>query len=240
MGITTEPMDVIEFNGVTSSSLGIIVDGYYAKGTPQRRISTVTVPGKNGTVVEDEGAFENSTQEYTLYWLPDKTTDSAVLNWLRQDGYYDWKHSSMPDYIQKARAILSSQINNYRDCYHELTVTFSLKPEMYLVSGMETVTLTGSQKFRNPTPHEAKPKITVYGNTDSPSKITVGNQVLTVNLIEECLVLDCELQEAYKGAVNKNNTVSGEFPVFPGGAVSEVLFTGGITKVEIQPRWWDL
>lgn len=240
MDVTIEQLDVIEFNGVTSSSLGVVVDGYYTKGVPQRRVSTITVPGKNGVVIEDEGTFEDSVQEYTLYWLPDRTTDFAVLNWLRQDGYYYWKHSAMPDYVQKARAIPSSQIKNYRDCYHELTVTFSLKPEMYLVSGLELITLTEAQSLKNPTYHSAKPKITLYGNTNSPSKLTIGSQVLTVNLIDEYLVLDCDLQEAYKGAVNKNNTISGEFPVFPGGVVSEVSFTAGITRVEIQPRWWDL
>lgn len=240
MGITTEPMDVIEFNGVTSSSLGIIVDGYYVKGTPQRRVSTISIPGKNGVLVEDEGVYENYSQEYTLYWLPDRTTDISVLEWLRQDKYYRWKHSGMPDYHCFARAVLPSQITNYRNCYHELKVTFDCRPELYLDSGDVIITATGAIELNNPYQQTAKPKIAVYGNTTSPQKLVVNGKEFTLNGIDEYTVLDSEIQEAYKGTVNKNNTVSGEFPVFCGGSVSKIGISSGISKLEIQPRWWTI
>lgn len=240
MDITLDPLDVIEFNGVTSSSLGIIVDDYYTKGIPQRRVKSLTIPGKNGTVFEDEGVFDNCTQDYTLYWLPEHTKDSDVLDWLKQDGYYKWKHSSIPEHFQLARAIPSSTLINHRDCYHELKVTFSCKPEMYFISGDFIITASSTIQLQNPSLQTAKPKLTVYGNTDSPQAITVNNKVFTLNNIDEYTVLDSELQEAYKGSINKNNTVSGEFPVFVGGVISEISFSSGITKLEIQPRWWTL
>lgn len=240
MDIIVDSMDVIEFNGVTSSSLGIVVDGYYTKGIPQRRVSTLSVPGRNGTIVEDEGVYENSVQEYTLYWLPEHTEDSEVLDWLKQDNYYSWKHSNNPGYHCFARAILPTQIINHRNCYHELTVTFNCMPEMYLDSGDEIVILQSSGVLNNPTLQLARPKIAVYGNTSSPQKLTVNDSVLTLNQIDGFTVLDCALQEAYKGSINKNNTISGEFPTFPGGTTSSISFTSGVVKVEIQPRWWTI
>lgn len=233
-------MDVIEFAGVTSSSLGVIVDGYYTKGIPQRRVTVTSIPGRSGSMIEDEGVYENSTQEYTLYWLPEKTKDSDVLNWLKQDGYYRWKHSDMPEYHHLARAILPSQVTNHRDCYHELKVTFSCKPEMYLDSGDTPIILFAPRQLRNPTMYPAKPKITLYGNTSNPSALTVNSVTMTISQIDRSLTLDCDIQEAYQGSINKNNTISGDFPVFPGGEIFTLGFSSEITKVEIQPRWWTL
>ena len=54
------------------------------------------------------------------------------------------------------------------------------------------------------------------------------------------VVLDSDTQNAYLGAVNLNSTISApEFPTLPAGE-SAVRWTGGITGVEIIPRWWTL
>lgn len=233
-------MDVISYNGIPSSVLGVIVDGYYTKSVPQRKTNSYTIPGRNGTFLEDTGVYENCTQEYTLYWLPEQTKDTQVLDWLRQDGYYKFQHSDDPEHYYLAQASLPAEVTNHRDCYHEISAKFNCKPQMFLVAGDKEEVFMAAGVLRNPTLYDAKPLIKVYGTTEDPSTVTIQGVTLTLSAVDGYVILDCELQEAYKGNVNKNNTVSGEFPVLSGGKTCSVSFTGAISKVEIIPRWWTL
>ena len=68
-----------------------------------------------------------------------------------------------------------------------------------------------------------------------------GDVTVTINSMPRgVIVLDSDTQNAYYGAFNLNNTISApEFPTLPSGE-SVVRWTGGITGVEIIPRWWTL
>jgi phage-related protein len=81
--------------------------------------------------------------------------------------------------------------------------------------------------------------ITVYGT--GPGTVTVGSVTLNIISLTDYLKIDCEEMNVYREtAENKNNCVSlGEYPSIPEGK-SKVTFTGGITSVDIMPRWWML
>ncbi len=54
--------------------------------------------------------------------------------------------------------------------------------------------------------------------------------------------IDCDLQDAYSGTTNKNSDIilnGGEFPKLDPGE-NQISFSGGITSVEITPRWWTI
>ena len=54
------------------------------------------------------------------------------------------------------------------------------------------------------------------------------------------LTIDCETMDAYRGDENMNRLISCEkFPVLEAGS-NAISWTGGITAVEITPRWWVL
>ena len=59
------------------------------------------------------------------------------------------------------------------------------------------------------------------------------------------LTLDCELQTAYRqigdsAPENMNSCIyAPSFPVL-GKAVTKISWTGGVTKVDIIPRWWTI
>jgi phage-related protein len=85
---------------------------------------------------------------------------------------------------------------------------------------------------------ESRPLITVYGA--GAGTLTAGGRTVQLKSLDGWLTLDCDLQNAYKGTQNKNNTIfAPEFPVLPPGE-SAVTWTGGVTRVEIIPRWWTL
>jgi phage-related protein len=56
--------------------------------------------------------------------------------------------------------------------------------------------------------------------------------------ITDYLNIDCDTMDVYRQAAeNKNNLMTGSFPVLPSGN-STVTFTGGISTVTITPRWY--
>ncbi len=69
----------------------------------------------------------------------------------------------------------------------------------------------------------------------------IGRYEIQLSRINEYVTLDSELQDAFKGSENKNAdvTLPDGYPKLPPGATS-ITFSGGITSVEITPRWWTL
>ena len=56
------------------------------------------------------------------------------------------------------------------------------------------------------------------------------------------MVIDSELQDAYHGTSNWNKNITLNDRRFPKLKAGENLisFSGGITSVEVIPRWWTL
>ena len=69
----------------------------------------------------------------------------------------------------------------------------------------------------------------------------MGGSTITITGMDGGLTIDSDTQNAYDGTTNKNSiiTVSGGFPVLATGETI-VSFSGGITAVQITPRWWRL
>ena len=64
--------------------------------------------------------------------------------------------------------------------------------------------------------------------------------MVQIKNLSSSLTLDCELQDAYKGLENHNADISApEFPVLEAGE-NRIGWTGGVTHIEIIPRWWTL
>ena len=71
--------------------------------------------------------------------------------------------------------------------------------------------------------------------------MNIDQHTITISNINGSIVLDSEIQDAYKGTVNRNAdiTLNKGFPEFIPGENS-ITWTGGITYVEVIPRWWTL
>ena len=70
----------------------------------------------------------------------------------------------------------------------------------------------------------------VYGTGDGILKVNGEN--ITLTSINTSITLDSELMEA-----SVNSKMSGNFPTLKPGNNS-IDWSGGITKVDITPRWW--
>lgn len=134
-------------------------------------------------------------------------------------------------------------IENILNQYGRCRVTFECAPESYLDVGEEIKTFLEAGTLDNPTKYEALPEITIYGS--AAGTVNIGGMSVEVLRITEPIILDSEMQDAYSkpgegAAVNRNNDISAvDFPIILPGTTN-ISFSGGIEKIEIKPRWWEL
>lgn len=233
----------IKFNGITSEDVGLRVEHHPHRIIPARKREIVSVPGRSGDLTFDEDAYENYEQTYDVWIDPRKgyyETAQAVAAWLtRAKGYKRLEDENDANTYRLAYFSGNADFDNRLSLLGKATLHFNCKPQRWLKSGEETVSIAASGAVvSNPTAFAALPYIKVYGS--GAGELSVGQITCTLLAIDEYIELDSDLQNAYKATENKNSTVSiPQFPILqPGDNV--ITWSGGITGVEIVPRWWTL
>lgn len=236
-----------KFGDLSTSDFDMYAEKFPAQIGAQRKHSSVSVPGRNGDLHFLENAFSNYTQPYACYFhgdLPTPEQAHAVKAWLLGSGAYRRLEDVYdPNHFRLASFLGPIDIENILNKYGRCTVNFDCAPQSFLKSGEIAVEFSDAGILHNPTAFEALPLITVYG-TDAGT-VTIGEYTVTINAITDPIILDCDTQNAYsqpgEGALeNQNGNIrTVPFPsLSPGDNV--IAFTGGITNLEIIPRWWEL
>lgn len=211
---------------------------------PAKKYEVVSVPGRNGDLFFDQNAYDNYIQPYEVYIRGEKNglhySAHGVAEWLylpkgyqRLEDDYDLSTYRLAYYVGPLN------IEGVLNTYGRATLEFNCKPQRFLKSGETALpTFTSAGTLINPTGFPAKPLITITGS--GSGALTIGAYSVGVSALSGSLTLDCEMQNAYTGTLNKNSTISA--PAFPSldAGISSVGFTGGITSVSIIPRWWRL
>lgn len=256
-------MGVITFNGIRSDSnifrVPILVEHQPKYKYPEREYEVTHIPGRNGDLVIDRGSYMNVQREYELAFgdeVEGHYTQMAndLSRWLHSGkGYLRLEDTYEPDYYRLAMYKEEGDIENILHSAGRITINFECKPQRYLKSGDNVLTYTSSQQIiLNPTNYTARPKIKVYGSGEGVigfTPITDNGTVesnITISNIDGYVIIDSELYDCYKesdaGNINKNGTIlfnRGSFPEL-GAGNTRLTFTGGITKVEVTPRWWTI
>lgn len=238
-------MGVITFNGVSSDSLGIVVETPPNYEIPERDYEEVEVPGRNGPVLIDKGNFKNVDREYNIA-IGQLNGDYAALSnkiatWLYGGyGYLRLEDSYEPLYYKMAKFVGPVNISNILQQAGRVTVTFNRKPQRFLKSGDTEQSFSTTGSITNPTGFPAKPLIVISGS--GTGKLTIGGKyTVAISNMSSAITLDCEVEDAYNGTANLNAlvTCAEGFPILVGGA-NAVKIEGGITGVRITPRWWTI
>ena len=119
----------------------------------------------------------------------------------------------------------------------ECKIQFDCMPQRFLKSGETTVTKTANGYITNPTQFRALPLIVVYGS--GSGTLTVGDYMVEISEIGTSVTLDCEIMRAYNGNTPRDSTITGTFPALAPGR-NNIRFDGGVTRVDITPRWWTI
>lgn len=234
----------IYWNGQCSLDLGVVVEEVPNLNRPARKFKTYEVPGRSGTIIEQQDAYANINKEYQIWftdWFYNDINSSSkaaqVASWLYSaGGYMRLEDDFEPTIYRLAYFNGPLNIENILQKYGKAQITFNCRPERYLKTGEEWI--ENPTKLTNPTSFAAKPLIKIEGSGNGT--FTIQGQTVTISGMTDYLYIDCETMDCYRqSAENKNSLMSGNFPTLKPGD-NNISKTGGITKISVQPRYWTL
>lgn len=207
------------------------------------KMETVDVPGRNGQLHYYEGAYTNVKGEASCFSLRkydvDKALSAVTRYTLMEPGYHRLETTEEPEIYRKATVVTGPGTEIRMRVLAPFELEFDCMPQKFLKSGDREIKLASSGAVLLNEWFPSLPIINVTGAGEGT--LTINDAIVTFkSTFSGPVVLDCELQDAYNGAENKNNQISAaKFPVLPHGKCT-VTWTGGITGVSIIPRWWTL
>lgn len=232
------------FNGKCSADYGLMASGTGTYNAPERDVEQIAVPGRNGTLIQDNGRYKNILVSYPVSICQDFAENAAAARaWLMAaPGYHRLEDEYHPHTFRLAMFKGPIDFDVQFLCRTgETTLTFDCKPQRFLRMGEHPIAFETAGILHNVTGFPAQPLITVYGS--GSGTLTVGEYTVEIRAIEDTILLDSDLQDAFRVAAsgaleNKNGAIHApEFPVLLAGD-NVISWTGDITKVEIIPRWW--
>ena len=233
-------INFLTFAGKSTNDFGIWISGEATYGAPERNVQTQEVAGRNGSLLFDLGNYKNITIKYPAAIqenMPVKFRD--FINFAgSQIGYQRLEDTYHPYEFRMARFIskMSVETSGYMNRTGMFTLEFDCKPQRFLKSGEEPVEFTANGILYNRTMQNAKPLLRVYGT--GAGTVGIGSETITISAISSYVDIDCEIMDAYKGAVNCNGNVSFTDDIVLSSGENNISKSGNITKVVITPRWW--
>lgn len=228
------------YNGTASDSFNVRVSKYPDYEIPRRKVETVSVPGRSGDLILDTGAYANFKRKYEIYFNAKASgfhpAAHDVAMWLCSiSGYARLEDSYDPDIYLMARVVDQERLANWMNYMGRTDVEFDCKPQRWLKTGEEEVSLTSGTDVTN----DYMPCYPIFKITGNGTLTVNGNAVAVANNLNKTLILDCETQNAYTGSENRNGDIyiTGEFPFLVSGT-NEITFNN--SSVSMIPRWWTL
>jgi len=244
MGVV-DNLNYFRFGSMDTRDNSIVVLSKTRHNAPARVVTKQSVPGRSGDLIIDEERFENVEISYTISTVPSshfelKEIARRLKGFLSaKGGYLKLYDSYDQDYFRYAAFNNSLDIEEVLPELGECEIVFDCKPFQYAIVGQAPIILdSGSIELYNREAFDSKPYIKIYGS--GTGSLYVNNQSFNFSDIDEYIELDSEIKDAYKGLTPQNSKMNGaEFPTFTPG-INVVSFSGGITSIEIIPRWATL
>ncbi len=232
--------DFLTFDDVNTKDFNVGIYGNQLANPPERDREYVSIPGRNGDLIIDNGRYKNITLNYKAYIVRDYVPNiEGLRNALNSKRGYKRLEDTINVDEYRLAEILPFEIEEHGVLKAgEFTISFNCKPQRFLKSGeMPIVFLTNGSLYNQFMP--SKPKIRAYGT----GTLTINGVSVEVTTADDYTDIDCELQEAYKDTVATNCNgniilVDGVFPELANG--ENTISFSGFTQIDIQPNWWIL
>ena len=228
-------------DGIDARSAGIQLQAPIEFSEAVPIVEAQTIPGRNGDLIWETGSYENRSGSASCFCLQtdvEKAISSAGRFLMGKKGYRRLETSDDPDHYWLARVENSPQIAMRLRTLAPFEIGFDCKPQRFLKSGEGKLVFFGNGSLYNQCGQGALPFITWYGQ--GAGRLTIGDCVVEVKALNGTLYLDSDTQNAYNDSENQNLNINAPiFPVLADGEIP-IAFSGGIERVEIIPRWWEL
>ena len=239
----TNKQGLIVFGGESSADYGMVVAEAPAFERPARKQTVYKVPGRNGSVIIQQDAWEDIGRSYNVWLADSKDKDlislvNAFEAWLNsQNGYVRLEDSFEPDTFRLAYYSGGDSVTNKLMLAGEATLRFTCRPERFYKTGELAIAITNGSKIYNKTRFASKPLIHIEGS--GAVAVSVEGVTITATLTDY-IYIDCETMNAYRlPAENKNADIGGSFPLIKPG-VNSVGITGSVTSCTVVPRFFTI
>ena len=247
--------DWFEWNGVRCTEYGMHVLAQPSIISPGERLNYQTVPGRSGSLLftKDTGVYDDLVLACTCviddpYMTVNGVTTSrieAICKWLEGGGNVTF--ADRPEGFYRAR--VNNQVSFDKivrgNPHRSFQVQFRCSPFFYLDSGIEKITFTGaSSAVSNPGNFYSEPLLKIIGAGEGTIMCGESSMIVTDFTGLSHIMVDCEAAVAYKGAVGNpsdplvllgTRVIYNQFTIPSGNSFFSIV--GGITSVEVTPRW---
>lgn len=216
----------LTFDGINSLEFGIYVTGSAVWNAPERDVSMIVIPGRNGNLALDNGRFENIEVTYPAGVFADSMEEyaekiRAFRNQLvSRYNYVKLYDTYNPDEYRLALYKSGLEANPVRyNSAAEFDITFECKPQRFLKEGDEEAPLTEdgylithsgayivTHNGRNILVKKGLGKLvnpTEFASqpliiAKGTGTIGIGNQIITITgTATQTIYIDCESMEIY-------------------------------------------
>lgn len=171
--------DSFIFDGKNSLDYGLYMASDPNAIHPARRGELFPIPGRNGSIVREDGSYDTYTVTYdVLFDSKDKASDVyvhalEVAAWLLGSrGFCRLEDSYEPEYFRLARCAAQMSVENRLARFGRAQIPFEVQPQRYLKSGETPISYEGDSStafsITNPTRFEARPLLKFIDTSTEP------------------------------------------------------------------------
>jgi predicted phage tail component-like protein len=212
---------------------------------PARKYETVTVPGRNGSLLFDQGTYDDVEVTYDVCTKAEVRDVQHVIDllawWLGSEGEHVLRDTYDPTHYRIGHVGDDVTVSDKLGLVGQAKITFVCRPQRWLVTGETAIAVPDGKRIANPTSFAAQPLIKVTGS--GAGALQVGGYQIGIESIPPTgLWIDSEIKDCY-GINNQNQngnvTLPDGFPLLHEGE-TRFDYDGGVTGLEVTPRWWTL
>lgn len=172
----------LTFDGEVSTDYGVYISGSGTFNAPERDVEMITIPGRNGNFVLDNGRFENIEVTYRagLYGVDEENFAEKIAEFRNflcsKKGYCRLEDDYNPDEYRLAVYKSGLEVEPELLKAGEFDIVFDCKPQRYLKSGEVESSITSGSRLINPTKFESSPLLITNGY----GQVNINDETLRV------------------------------------------------------------
>lgn len=224
----------LEYNKENNHDHGLIVTGATMRKRPEEQVEVIEIEGRNGSLVDRLGTYHSYERSFILSNFR-KEEMNRVHTWLSGRGILRTSEDKGGFFYADVLEVMERKLIGRE--HNNLEVLFLVDPFFYLDQGEQVLNIDKITRLHNMGTIPSRPYLKVYGSGNG--QLIIAGQVVNLSNIDEYIEIDSKLMICHKDRLPTGRQMEGDFPVLPTGYFV-ISFSGGITRVELTPRWCEL
>ena len=221
-------------NNQKTKNLGFALVGRPSIASADKKYETIEVEGRDGALTKFIGYQDlKFTLKFNILFQNDiKQKLREIKGLLSQAKTLAFDDS--PNFFYKVKRAQISDTETIIKQSGVFSVEFIADPFEFESSSILEYDNPSNLIIRNNTSYFSQPIIKIHGQDNI--KLFVNDELVEIKQINEGIVIDSEMQEAYYNNDNMNHQMLGDFPIFAIGE-NKIRLEGNVNKIEILPQW---